>query len=131
MQQPLLVIPEINSDVTIQLTASSVGNHFDIQAGEKLKCNFFKEIAMCVAVVIAQVMYVKGDILLLMQPQAAALMKVGLAIIYNIACQKISDNREEVTQKETKQLYYVIQLTTVFRSVMIICDAVHLWSKLH
>ena len=138
MQQPPLVIPEINSDVTIQMTASIVGKHLDIQADEKLKCNLFKEIAMFVAVFIAEVLVIKGGIFLLIPPQAAALLCVGLNIICIIAYRKalqttlkMSVNREELTQKEAKQEYYIIQLITVFMSIMIICEAVYFWSKLY
>ena len=109
MQQPLLVIPEINSDVTIQMTASIVGKHFDIQEDKKLKCNLFKEVAVIVAVFITGVLVSIGLILLLIPPQVGALMFVGLNFIYIISYRKmlqtrlkISVNREEVTQKEAK-----------------------------
>ena len=138
MQQPPLVIPEINSDVTIQMTASIVGKHFDRQADEKLKWNLFKEYAVVAAVLIAEVLIIIGPIFLLIPPQAGALMTVGLNFICIIAYRKalqttlkIAVNREEVTQKEEKKWYYIIQLITVFISVMIICEAVHFWSKLH
>ena len=138
IQQQPLVTPEINSDVTIQMTASIVGKHFDIQADEKLQSNLFKEIAMMAAVVIARVLNIIGQIFLLIPPQAGALMSVGLQIIYIIAYRKalqtrlkIGSNREEVTQKEEKKWYYIIESTIVFMSVMIVCEAVYFWSKLY
>ena len=138
MQQPPLVIPDVNSDVTIQMTASIVGKHFDIQADEKLKCNLFKEIAMIAAVLIAGVLVGVGGISLLIPPPAGALMTVGLNFIFIIASTKmlrtrfkISVNREEVTHKEAKKWYYIIQATTVFISGLINCEALHFWFNLY
>ena len=137
MQQPPLVNPEIESDVTIQMTASIVGKHFDIQANEKLECKFFKESAVIAAVFIAQVLVTIGLIFLLIPPQAAILMFVRLNIIYTIAYRKLLQtnlkimvNREEVTQKEAKQEYYIIQLGTVFEGVVTILCIVYLWSTI-